>query len=220
MPIRTLIICPDMGLDVQGEIVSASSGFAPKILAGTVTRQRALEEIASGAYDIVHLATHGRAHVLQMSDGILEEEMLEHAVRKAGSLRVLLLNACKSAHTAVEVYNHTPVSYSVGWPFDVADAAALTWARLFYDALRIDPDDVKRAAQVANESVVKSYHIDPDRLPLVLNGRVGQVLADCQRLQAELQRPGVVRLPAWAVAANALLVALLLASVLLLAAAH
>ena len=69
MPYRILLICPDMGFDTHDEIVSASSGFAPNILSGTVTRQRALSEIASGQYDIVHFATHGKEHVLTMTDG-------------------------------------------------------------------------------------------------------------------------------------------------------
>jgi len=52
----------------------------------------------------------------------------------------------------------------------------------------VAPNDVKRAVEVANEAVVKSYRIDPDQLPLVLNGRVSQILEENQRLRQELAR--------------------------------
>lgn len=216
-----LIISPDTGLSTEAEVIAAaSSGFLPNILSGTVTRARAIQEISTGRYEIVHFATHGKEHVLEMTDGIIEEEMLEHAVRQAGTVKALFLNACKSAHTAVEVYNHTSVSYSIGWPFDVEDAVALTWAKLFYEALRIAPGEIKRAAEVASESVVKSHHIDPDKLPIVLNGRVVQVMEECQHLRAELHKAGVLRLPMWVIFANVLLIALLIANLLILSAKH
>ncbi len=185
-----------------------------------MTRQRALEEIQSGKYDIVHFITHGREHVLQMTDGIIEEELLEHAVCTANNVKVLFLNACRSAHTATSVYNHTNVAYSIGWPGDVENQVALTWARLFFEALRMAPTDVKRAVEVANEAVVKSYRIDPDQLPLVLNGRVSQILEENQRLRQELARAGMVRLPIWMVVANLVLIALLLVNLLILALTH
>jgi hypothetical protein len=175
-----------VGLKVQEEIVNAASGFAPKILAGTVTRQRALEEIASGSYDIIHIITHGREHVLQMTDGIIEEDMLEHAVCKANNVRVLFLNACRSAHAATSVYNRTNVAYSIGWSNDVSNPVALIWARLFFEALRMTPNDIGKAAQTANEVVVKSYHISADELPLVLNGRTRKVVEENERLRGEL----------------------------------
>lgn len=183
---RILIISPEVGLTVQEEIVNAASGFAPKILAGTVTRQRALEEIASGRYDIIHIITHGREHVLKMSDGIIEEDMLEHAVCTANNARVLFLNACRSAHASTAVYNKTNVAYSIGWPGDVDNQLAFTWARLFFEALHMAPADVKRAVEVANEAVVKSYHISADELPLVLNGRTRAVVEENKRLRDEL----------------------------------
>lgn len=184
---RVLIISPDMGLDVQDEIINAASGFAPKILAGTVTRQRALEEIASGRYDVIHFITHGKEHVLEVSDGIIEEDMLEHAVCTANNVKVLFLNACRSAHAATTVYNNTNVAYSIGWPDDVENRVALTWARLFFEALRMAPEDIKRAVTTANEAVVKSYRIDPDRLPLVLNGRAHQMMEENERLRKEVE---------------------------------
>ncbi len=217
---RVLIISPDMGLDVQDEIINAASGFAPKILANTVTRQRALEEIQSGKYYIVHFITHGREHVLQMTDGIIEEELLEHAVCTANNVKVLFLNACRSAHAATTVYNNTNVAYSIGWPDDVENRVALTWARLFFEALRMAPEDIKRAVTTANEAVVKSYRIDPDQLPLVLNGRARQLVEENERLRRELARTGIVRLPMWMVVANLALIALLLVNLLILALTH
>ncbi len=155
-----------------------------------------------------------------MTDGVIEEDLLEHAVTKAGNIKVLFLNACKSVHTAVEVYNHTNVSYSIGWPHDVSNQLALTWAKLFFEALRMDENNVKGAVQVANDAVVKSYHADADQLPVVLNGRVGQVMEENQRLRDELNRRGIVRVPTWMVIANVVLVVLLLANLLLLTATH
>jgi hypothetical protein len=175
-----------VGLEVKEEIVNAASGFAPKILFGTVTRQRALEEIASGNHDIIHIITHGREHVLQMSDGIIEEDMLEHAVCKANNARVLFINACRSAHTITAVYNRTNVAYAIGWTGNVSDQVAFTWARLFFEALRLMPDDITKATQTANEAVIKSYHMHADELPLVLNGRTRKVIEENERLRTEL----------------------------------
>lgn len=169
---RTLIISPDMGLDVTEEIIQAASGFAPKIFSGTVTRQRALEAISDGEYDIIHIITHGKEHVLQMSDGIIEADMLEHAISSAkATARVIFLNACRSAHTATSIYNHTNVAYAIGWTGDVSNQVAFTWARLFFEALRLNPNEITHAVQTANEAILKSYRIDADELPLVLNGR-------------------------------------------------
>lgn len=248
---RVLIICPDLGLNVQEEIVNSASGFAPKILAGTVTRQRALEEIHSGRYDIIHIITHGREHVLQMTDGIIEEDMLEHAVCTANNIKLVFLNACRSAHAATAIYNRTNVAYSIGWPGDVTDKVALTWARLFFEALRMSPNDLKAAVRTANEAVVKSYRISSDELPLVMNGRARQMMEENERLRKELEearvqvveterlvkelahtreelkeareehaRRDVVHLPRLLVGANLALIALLLLSLLILAATH
>lgn len=221
---RVLIIAPEMGLEVHDEVYQAASGFAPRILHGTVTRAQALDQIASGKYDVIHFATHGQEHVLRLSDGVLEEEMLEHAVRRAASVKLIFLNACRSAHTAVEVYNHSDVSFSIGWPVDVADDAALAWARLFYEALQIDPADVRRAADVANDSLTRSHRIDPNQLPLVLNGRALALLEENRRLRAQLDQQGVVRMPLWALlaiaAANAVLVLFLLANLVILSLTH
>jgi hypothetical protein len=214
---RVLIICPDVGLDVQEEIINAASGFAPKILAGVVTRQSALEEIASGQYDIVHFITHGKEHVLQVTDGIIEEDMLEHAVCTANNVKVLFLNTCRSAHTATSVYNNTNVAFSIGWPGNVENRVALTWARLFFEALRMAPDDIKRAVRTANEAVVKSYHINPDQLPLALNGRTRHLVEENERLRQELACRGMMRIPIWMIAVNLSLDALLLTALLVLA---
>lgn len=220
MAYRILIIAPDVGLDTKEEIINIASGFEPTILWGTVTRQRALVEIASGKYDIIHFATHGKEHVLKMSDGIIEGDLLEHAIGKAENVRALFLNACRSMHTSAEVYNATHINYSIGWPSDVGNDVAQTWARLFFEALRIDPTSVKKAAEIANDAIVKSYHVDSDELPVVLNGRVNTILEENRRLQAELARAGMVRVPTWMVVANALLIIALLLLAALLATLH
>jgi hypothetical protein len=82
------------------------------------------------------------------------------------------------------------------------------------------PEDIKRAVTTANEAVVKSYHISPDQLPLVLNGRARQLVEENERLRRELARKGIIRLPAWMVAANLVLIALLLVNLLILALTH
>jgi len=217
---RVLIIVPEVGLDTREEVVEAASGFEPTILSGVVTRQRVLKEIAEGGHDIVYFGTHGREHVLQMSDGIIEEDLLEHAVRKAGNVRVLFLNACRSAHASAEVYNNSNVTYSIGWPGDVGNQVAKQWAKLFFEALRMAPANVKEVSGIANDAIIKSYRRDSSELPIVLNGRLGLVLAENRRLQDEMKRAGIVRVPTWMVISNILLIVMLLLSLLLLTALH
>lgn len=219
-PYRVLIIAPNMGLSTLAEILSASSGFEPSILSGTVTRERALVEIGSGRHDIIYFGTHGQEHSLQMSDGIIEEDMLEHAVRQANNIRLLFINACRSAHTAAEVYNNTNVLYVIGWPFDVSDSLASLWARLFFEALRMEPANLRGASSTASESVIKSHHIDPDEVPIVLNGRIEAMVLENKRLQEAMRQSaiGVWRVPNWMVILNVSLVISLIAVLMILAA--
>jgi hypothetical protein len=217
---RILIIVPDTSLDTREEIINASSGFEPTILSGTVTRQRALKEIMTGNWDIVYFGTHGKEYVLEMSDGMIEEDLLEHAVKTNGRIKMLFLNACRSIHTSAEVYNNSNVAYTVGWPGNVTNEVARTWARLFFESLRIDSMDVRGAAKIASDAIVKSYRICPDELPIVLNGRASVLIAENFQLNAELHRSGVVRMPTWMVASNILLIVLLLLILTLLALAH
>ena len=155
-----------------------------------------------------------------MSDGVIEEDLLEHAARTNGRIKVLFLNACRSIHTTAEVYNNSNVAYTVGWPSDVTNEVAKTWARLFFESLRMDSMDVRGAAKIASDAIVKSYRICPDELPIVLNGRAGVLMAENFQLNAELKRSGVMRVPTWMVASNILLIVLLLLILTLLASTH
>lgn len=219
---RVLIIAPEMGLNALGEVINAASGFLPEILHGTVTRSRALKEISSGDYDIVLFITHGSEHVLRVTDGIIEEDLLELAIAQSGSVRVLFLNACRSAHASAAIYNNTDVAYTIGWPGDVSNELAITWSRLFFDALRINPSDAKRAADVANDSVLRSHKISPDELPILLNGRNMALKRENARLQDELKRyhQGAMRIPNWMIVVNAVIVTLILINTLVLATLH
>lgn len=216
MPYRILIVAPDMGLDTTPDIVSAASDFSPKILNGTVTVAQVLDHISRGGYQVLHFATHGRAHVLQMSDGIMEEDMLEQAIRASGTVRVLFLNACRSIHITAEVYNNTGLVFGIGWPGDATDRLAGEWARLFYRALAMDPLRAKRAAEVANASLLKGHDVPAGDLPVVLNGRVVAMREEVERLQAEMANPWAIPVPYWVVAVNGAVLVLLVLAVLVL----
>ena len=160
--------------------------------------------------------------VLRVTDGIIEENLLELAIARSSSVRVLFLNACKSAHTSAEVYNNTDVAYSIGWPGEVSNELAITWSRLFFDALRISPTDAKRAAGVANDSVLRSHKVSPHELPIVLNGRNMTLMRENTRLQDELKRyhQGAMRIPNWMIVASAVIVTLLIVNTLVLTSLH
>jgi hypothetical protein len=215
---RVLIIAPEMGLNALAEVINAASGFLPEILHGTVTRGRALKEISSGDYEIVLFITHATEHVLRVTDGIIEENLLELAIAQSNSVQVLFLNACRTAHTSAAIYNNTDVTYTIGWPSDVSNDLAFTWSRLFFDALRINPNDVRRAANAASDAVVRSHKISPDELPILLNGRNMALKQDNIRLQEQIAiyNQGAMRIPNWMIVVNAVIVTLLIVNTLVL----
>ena len=77
----------------------------------------------------------------------------------------------------------------------MTDRLAGEWAHLFYRALAMDPLGAKRAAEVANASLLKGHDVPPGHLPVVLNGRVVAMREEVERLQAEMDDPWAIRVP-------------------------
>lgn len=152
---RVLIVAPDVGLATVQELLEAMSGRMPAVLAGTVPGREVLAQIATGGYEGLHFATHGGRQALLASDGLIEEELLVQAVRAAGSVRLAVLNACHSVHTAA-LLHRSGVADVLAWRQEVADRAAVAWAVAFYRHLGLG-GDVEGAYHAATEILQRRF---------------------------------------------------------------
>jgi CHAT domain-containing protein len=155
MGMRMLIVAPDLGLATLQELLEAMSGRQPVVLAGTVPGREVLAQIASGGYEGLHFATHGGRQALMASDGLIEEELLVQAVAAASTVRLAVLNACHSVHTAA-LLHRSGVAHALAWRQEVADRAASAWAVAFYRHLGLG-GDVEGAYQAATEVLQRRY---------------------------------------------------------------
>lgn len=191
---KILIVAPETDLEIEKELFRAATGFRPTFLTGTVTKSHVLNEIRTGNYDIIHFAGHGEEHYVKMSDGPIEQDVLERAIEKAGDVKIVFLNSCSSMHSVAEIYNNTDVSYAIGWPKDVPNEYASFWAVVFYEALSMDHNDVAGAAKTASDAFLKTYKMKSHEIPVVLNGRVMQWKRKYEDLEEEVNDCDYIRL--------------------------
>lgn len=173
---RILIVAPESELNTHVDLIAAMGGNLATPLHGVVPVREVLNEIASGQYDAIHFASHGMSDALAMSDGMIDEEQLQNAIRKSSDngkqIKLVVLNACQSITAGI--YIHSPregsPSFVVGWRTDVTDAVANLFAERFYRALQMNGEDVHDAFDSGVYAIKRSF---PDvEVPLLLNGRL------------------------------------------------
>lgn len=173
---RILIVAPESELNTHVDLIAAMGGNLATPLHGVVPMREVLNEIASGQYDAIHFASHGTSNALATSDGMIDEEQLQIAIKKSSDngrqVRLVFLNACQSITTGI--YIHSPregsPSFVIGWRTDVKDTVANMFATRFYSALAMNGEDVHDAFDSGVYAIKRAY---PDvEVPLLLNGRL------------------------------------------------
>lgn len=177
-----LIIAPDSNLNTVADLLAAAQGFRVNVLRGYVTGREALKEIASGRYQVVHFAGHGCVDSLQVSDGPLDDEYLEMALRSS-AVELVLLNTCASVAMAAKLYRAGVAPRVIGWRIDVGDSVAVAWAAAFYAALALGADYWE--AYLHSAEVMRTRVPDFEQ-PVFLNGRIALLEQQVLAIQAKL----------------------------------
>lgn len=196
---KILIIAPDSDLNTHVDLIAAMGGNTATSLHGIVPVREVLNAIASGQYDAIHFASHGEKDALLMSDGMIDEEQLETAIKRSADtgsqIKMVFLNACQSITAGI--YIHSPregsPSFVIGWRTDVKDEVAGAFAVRFYQALSANGEDVHDAFDSGVYAVRRTY---PDaEIPLLLNGRIqdlriamNDMIVRFSSLEKELQK--------------------------------
>lgn len=192
---KILIVAPAKNL-AQTEIPFVSSGNRPTILSGMVTIDHLETALCAGRFDVVHFAQHGSYGVLQMSDGMLNDDQLVRALQpQVPGLRLVVINACNSAGIAARIHNDLRVA-TIAHEAPIDDRLAVVYARELYKALHSAPDlhAADDAAFRALEVEAKMNGITGYARPILVNGdmtalhTLEKAVADLQQEQADLRR--------------------------------
>lgn len=198
-----LVIAPQSNLQNFAELVAAANGFRVTTLDGYVTAREVLKEIGSGRHDVIHFGGHGLLEHLAMSDGALDDEYLEMALR-SGNVQLVILNSCASVGMAARLYRAGVTPRAIGWRQEaLGDQAAVDWAIAFYRSLSLGADYWE--AYLNSVGVMKGR--DPMfEGPVFLNGRIvlleQQVAAIKERLDGLV---GKAIVPHWLIGLTVLL---------------
>lgn len=177
-----LIVAPDSDLNTVADLLAAAQGFRVNVLKGFVTGREALKEIASGRYQIVHFAGHGAVDGLRASDGPLDDEYLEMALRSS-AVELVVLNTCSSVAIAAKLYRAGVVPRAISWRVEVTDPDATAWAAAFYAALALGADYWEAYLSSVEVMQTRSPGFEP---PVYLNGRIALLEQQVMAIQARL----------------------------------
>ncbi|MBK8211609.1 MAG: hypothetical protein IPK78_18290 [Rhodospirillales bacterium] len=196
-----LIIAPESDLKNTADIVAAANGFRVNVLNGYVTGREALKEIGSGRYDVVYFGGHERElDSVTVSDGRLDEEYLRQALRSAssGRLQIVILNSCDSISMAAALYRAGVAPRVIGWPSEMSDAAAGSWAQNFFRSLALGAEFWEAFASSVEVLRVQFPTVKP---PVFLNGRITLLEERVAAIQRQLdERAGMLTVPRWTLA--------------------
>jgi hypothetical protein len=168
-----LIVAPAAAnLQTAPEIARVASGNSPTILDGYVSRGKLQMALQTRQFDVLHFATHGDYALLQMSDGPLAVGELATMIEGQCRLKLIVLNACRSASTAAALHDAagTPV---VMYEAAADDLAAVRYAEVLYGALASDLT-LHEAHDRAVDVLRKVFDLDESNLPTLLNGTMNQ----------------------------------------------
>lgn len=194
-----LVMAPAASLANLADIIAAANGgMRVTVLDGMVTGREMLREIGSGRYEVVYFGGHGDEDGLTASDGRLNEEFLRQALRNASvsRLQLVILNSCDSISPAAALYRAGVAPRVIGWPGEVVDGAAISWARAFFRSLAMGTDYWEAYALSLE---VLRLEFPQQRPPELLNGRISLLEQQVAGIQSQLQ--GALMVPRWTVAA-------------------
>ena len=147
--LRVLLIAPDVGLAADAEMELISGGyFAVTPLRGVVTQERIVRATSRDKFDVIHIAAHGSAAGIQISNDVLSKEQLGQ-IAKQVNCELVFLNACDSAHTAQYLADRG-VPLVVANTNEVLDADALRTAAYFYGNVGEYGGDYRKAYERVN----------------------------------------------------------------------
>lgn len=206
-----LVIAPGGNLKNVGDIVAAANGFRVMTLDGYVTAREALKEIGSGRYGIIHFGGHGDLDHLEMSDGKLDDEYLEMALR-SGNVQLVILNSCESINMAARLYRAGVAPRVIGWSQEcVEDKMAIDWVIAFYRSLAMGVDFWE--AYMNSVAVMKGADAG-FKAPVYLNGRIVLLEQRVAGIQEQLDNlAGKAIVPHWLIGLTMLLLLALAALV-------
>ena len=207
-----LVIVPQSNLTNLADLVAAANGSQVTALDGYVTGREALKEIGSGRYQVVYFGGHSDLDDLQMSDGPLNEEYLQMALR-SGNVEMVILNSCASIAMAAKLYRSGVTPRAVGWrQEDLGDRTAIDWAKAFFRSLALGADYWE--AYMNSVAVMRGSDADFEA-PVFLNGRIVLLEQRVTAIQERLENmDGKALVPHWQIG----LVGLVLLAVLAVAA--
>ena len=147
--LRVLLIAPDVGLaaDAEMELISGAF-FSVTPLRGVVTQERIVRATSRDKFDVIHIAAHGSAAGIQISNDVLSKEQLGQ-IAKQVNCELVFLNACDSAHTAQYLADRG-VPLVVANTNEVLDADALRTAAYFYGNVGEYGGDYRKAYERVN----------------------------------------------------------------------
>ena len=182
---RILIVAPDSDLKNLAELVEAAGENVPTVLRGTVTGRELLQRLRSEPYDVVHFAGHGTTMELGLSDGPLSVELLSSAIQEGMHPRLMFFNACASLPQAAQLHGYG-VGYTIGWRQEgVPDRAAGAFAVAFYNSLRLNGGNIRRAFDGAVDGLRR--HFAEVEEPVIINGRLAALLTEVAELRMSVK---------------------------------
>ena len=206
------MIVPESGLLNVADLVAAANGSRVTALDRYVTGREALKEIGSGRYQVVYFGGHSDLDELTMSDGPLNQEYLQMALR-SGNVEIVILNSCASISMAAKLYRNGVTPRAVGWrQEDLTDQTAIDWAKAFFRSRALGADYWE--AYMNSVAVMRQTDTKFEP-PVFLNGRIVLLEQQVAAIQERLAHDdGKALVPHWQIG---LVVLLLLALVALVA---
>ena len=195
-------------LNTVSEMVAAAGASRIDILNEMVSGREVLQKLRSGRYSKLVIASHGSDVATEMTDGLLDPELIIQALNESlgvplvlrwmfnhRGMNVILFNSCESIEQVSVIFRKVPsMKYGIGWAGQITDDAARTFSVTFFTTLGVS-EDTQQAFDTGCLAIQK-FHPN-HRLPILLNGRV---------LRDKLRTALFVAMVGWAISVMLILV--------------
>lgn len=163
-----LFVAPAKALNTLAEFSRIASGHQVDICDGAVDRAK-LERFLSGdvQYDVVHFGQDGAVGVLEYLDGPLDKSELVAMLKSQRSLRFIVLNACNSISTGVDIHNAMQLPV-IAMNAPITDTSAIRFAEALYRNIKTGSD--LHSAVEAARTVLARFYPDQASIPQLING--------------------------------------------------